>query len=192
MVALVNREIITAANIDITTKGVLGSLADNIDAINGAAVIAGVTATAAELNVLAGVTPGTTKASSGLVVGASKNVDTLAVALVSVGSAGVETPITAHAGGTQAAAFALSATKSVHEVTVVGSANDSVSLPAATGSGDIHWIKNSAAANSLQLYGAGTDTIDGVATATGVAILAGKSRMVVDTAGGKWQSLLGA
>ena len=104
----------------------------------------------------------------------------------------VETGITAHAGGTQAAALALDATKTVHNVTVVGTAADSIKLPLATGSGIQHWIKNSDAAESLQLFGSGTDTIDGIATATGVAIANGKSRLVVDIALGKWVSLLGA
>lgn len=154
--------------------------------------ITGLTATAAELNKNAGVTGGTVTASKTVVVGAAKDVDTLKVALTSVGAGGIEDAITAHVGGTQAAAFALSVSKSVHNVTVVGSAADSVKLPAATGSGDIHWVKNSAAANSLQLYGSGTDTIDAVATATGVAVAAGKSRICVDTAAGLWQSILGA
>lgn len=154
--------------------------------------ITGLTATAAELNFNNTSVAGTSVASKTLVLGANKNTDTLKVALVSLGTAGIEDAITAHAGGTQAAALALSATKSVHNVTVVGSAADSVKLPAATGSGDIHWVKNSAAANSLQLYGAGTDTIDAVATATGVAVAAGKSRICVDTAAGLWQSILGA
>lgn len=104
----------------------------------------------------------------------------------------VETGVTAHAGGTQAAALALDATKTVHNVIVVGTAADSVKLPLAIGSGIQHWIKNSDAAESLQLFGSGTDTIDGIATATGVAIANGKSRLVVDIAVGKWVSLLGA
>lgn len=105
---------------------------------------------------------------------------------------GIETGITAAAGGTQAGALALSSTKSIHNVTIVGSANDSVKLPAATGSGVVHWVKNSAAANSLQLFGASTETIDAVASATGVAVTAGKSRIVVDFATGTWLSILGA
>jgi hypothetical protein len=115
--------------------------------------------------------------------------------LFGFGSGGLELGLTAHAGGTQAAALALSATKSFHEVTTVGSAADSVSLPLCTGSGKIHWVKNSAAANSMQVFGAGTDTIDQVATATGVAVAAGKSRAFIDTAtapAGRWESLLGA
>lgn len=105
---------------------------------------------------------------------------------------GVENTITAHAGGTQGAAFALSATKSIHNITIVGSGNDSVVLPAATGSGTVHWVKNSAAANSAQLFGLGTDTIDAVASGTGVAVAAGKSRIVIDAAAGVWLSILGA
>jgi len=186
----IDRVFVTAANISIEEKKVFGAILDALDA--GVILGAGITATAAELNTNAGVTAGVVTASKTVVVGATKNVDTLGVNLLSVGAAGIETGITAHAGGTQAAALALSATASVHNVTVVGSAADSVKLPLATGSGNIHWVKNSAAANSLQLYGSGTDTIDAVATATGVAIAAGKSRMVVDIAAGLWQSLLGA
>src|SRR6266550_7862785 len=88
--------------------------------------------------------------------------------------------VTAHAGGGQALATVLKSTTSFHEATTVATAADSVALPVlATGSGVIHMIKNSAAANSLQLYGLGTDTIDNVATGTGVAIGAGKSRTCV-------------
>lgn len=185
-----NRNFIRAANVDLITKGIAETLADALDA--GVVLGAGVTATAAELNVNAGVTPGTVTASKTVVAGATKNVDTLGIALLSVGAAGLEPAVTAHAGGTQAAAFALSATASFHDVTVVGTAADSVKLPLATGSGNIHWVKNSAAVNSLQLYGAGTDTIDGVATATGVAIAAGKARLLIDDGAGTWESLLGA
>lgn len=104
---------------------------------------------------------------------------------------GIETGLTAHAGGGQAVALALSGTKSVHNIATVSSASDSVSLPAATGSGAFHFVKNSGAAQ-LQLYGSGTDTIDGVATGTGVALANGKTRICVDVAAGAWQSILGA
>lgn len=105
---------------------------------------------------------------------------------------GIETGLTAHAGGTQAAALALSATKSIHNITTVGTAADSVVLPASTGGGAVHWVKNSAAANSLQLFGLSADTIDGVTAATGVAVAAGKSRICLDFAAGTWLSILGA
>jgi hypothetical protein len=151
-----------------------------------------ISATAAELNKNAGVTAGTVTASKTVVAGASKNLDTLAVALLSVGAAGIETGLTAHAGGGQTSALALSIAKSFHEVTTVGTAADSVKLPAATGSGNIHIVKNSAAANSLQVIGQSTETIDGITSATGVAVAAGKSGIFIDSASGKWQSLLGA
>lgn len=190
--AAMNRQPINAGNFDPAVKSALEKVADAIDALDGAATIVGLTSSAAELNFNDTAVAGIAVASKTLVLGATKNVDTIGVNLLSVGAAGIETGITAHAGGTQAAALALSATASVHNVTVVGSAADSIKLPAATGSGNIHWVKNSAAANSLQLYGTGTDTIDAVATATGVAVAAGKSRMVVDTAAGLWQSIYGA
>src|SRR5689334_14922470 len=60
---------------------------------------------------------------------------------------GIETGITAGVGGTQANAVALSSTKTVHNITTVTSANDSVKLPASTGAGAVHFVKNSAAAN---------------------------------------------
>lgn len=104
-----------------------------------------------------------------------------------------ETGLTAHSGGTQAAALALAAAPTtVHEVTTVGAAADSVKLPLATGSGVVHVVKNSAAVNSMQLYGSGTDTIDGVATATGVAVAAGKARYCIDATAGNWISVAGA
>lgn len=119
-----------------------------------------------------------------------------AAAAVSVGTsfalAGIETGLTAHAGGTQGAALPLSATKAVHNVTVVGTDADSVVLPAATGSGVVHFIKNSDAAQSLQLFGLAADTIDGVAAATGVAVAAGKTRILIDAVAGNWLSILGA
>lgn len=133
-----------------------------------------------------GVALFTVARTTGLVTAAGGIVNTLPPAL------SLETALTAAAGGTQAAALALSATKAVHNVATVATAADSVKLPAATGSGKLHFVKNSAAANSLQLFGASTETIDGVASATGVAIAAGKARLLVDLAAGAWVSLLGA
>lgn len=114
---------------------------------------------------------------------------------VSVGAlfklAGIEDGLTAAAGGTQAAALALSATKSVHRVSTVATAADSVKLPAAT-AGQVHFVMNSAAANSMQVFGSGTDTINDVATATGVAQAAGKGALYVCVSAGKWYRALGA
>lgn len=83
-----------------------------------------------------------------------------------------ETGITAAAGGTQAAARAL--TSAVNEVSVVATAADSVKLPPAVVGREIT-VVNSDAAESMQVFGSGTDTINGVATATGVAQAAGRT-----------------
>jgi hypothetical protein len=83
----------------------------------------------------------------------------------------VATGLTATPGGTQAAALAL--TKTINNVTTCATAADSVKLPlAALGARVV--VRNSGAA-SMQVFGSGTDTINAVATATGVAVGAGKT-----------------
>ena len=76
------------------------------------------------------------------------------------------TGLTAHAGGGKTNALKLTAT--INEIAVVASGADSVLLPPGV-PGDVVVIIN-AGANALQVFGSGTDTIDGVATATGVAL----------------------
>ena len=51
---------------------------------------------------------------------------------------------------------------------------------------------NSAATNSLQIYGLAADTINGITSSTGVALLAGKSAVFVDYAAGTWFMLKSA
>lgn len=104
--------------------------------------------------------------------------------------------ITAAAGGTQAKAIAnatLALGYGVHVVTTVASGNDSVAMERlATGTRYMTWVYNADASDSMQLFGQGTDTIDGVATGTGVAIAAGRGRLLYDYALGKWLSFYGA
>lgn len=116
---------------------------------------------------------------------------TFSGAVVSGGS--VVTGITAHAGGGQASATAL--TGAINRVDTVASAADSVALPAPTVVGQEVVVINNAAVNSMQVFGSGTDTINGVATATGVAQAAGKiaTYVAVTTgAGAAWFRLLSA
>jgi hypothetical protein len=94
--------------------------------------------------------------------------------------ASAATGITAHAGGTQAAAFALDATKFVHQVTTVGSAADSVALPTPI-PGTCYLISNEAASNSMQLFAITPVTINGAATATGIAVAAKKGEFCCAT-----------
>jgi hypothetical protein len=106
---------------------------------------------------------------------------------------GKEDTLTAHAGGTQAAALALSASVPVHIITVCATAADSVKLPTCV-AGEIHIVWNFGA-ESAQVFGNGTSTINGVATATGVALPAGKGAIFYGrTAGaaGAWLMILGA
>lgn len=100
--------------------------------------------------------------------------------------------VTAFAGGGQASATQL--TGNAANVTVVATAADSVKLPLAV-AGALFFLTNSDAADSMQVFGAGTDTINGVATATGVAQAAGKSAVywaVTSAPGGKWLRVLSA
>lgn len=88
-----------------------------------------------------------------------------------------ETGITAKAGGGQSSATKLTA--QVSWVDTVASGNDSVKLPPITNKpgtlgsvGTILFVGNNGA-NSMQVYGASPDKINGVATGTGVAVAAG-------------------
>lgn len=83
--------------------------------------------------------------------------------------ASVEDGITATAGGTKALAYPLFAT--VNRISVCATNNDSVKLPPNPNVGQIVQIINDGAANAA-VFGANSDTIDGVATATGVVITA--------------------
>src|SRR5437899_2224040 len=73
--------------------------------------------------------------------------------------------ITAKAGGTQAAATPL--TGAINKISTVASAQDSVRLPASIPGMAVVVINDGA--QPLQVFGAGTDTIADVATATGVS-----------------------
>lgn len=85
----------------------------------------------------------------------------------------VVTGLTAHAGGGQASALLL--TGQTNSVDTVATAADSVKLPPPQFVGQQINVLNNAGANSMQVFGSGTDTINGVATGTGVAQAAGKS-----------------
>lgn len=127
------------------------------------------------------------------------NPQTLAVALGLIGGtmevSAASIAITALAGGGQANATQLF--EGINVVTVVATATDSVKLPAAT-AGAVVFVKNADAADSMTVFGFGTDTIDGVASATGNPQAAGKGKLYYATTGigdgvaGTWVSLLGA
>lgn len=72
--------------------------------------------------------------------------------------------LTAHSGGGQASALAL--VSYVNNISTVAAVGDSVRLPVSA-AGMVIAVGNSAT-NAMQVYGAGTDTINAVATGTGV------------------------
>lgn len=99
--------------------------------------------------------------------------------------------VTAHAGGGQASATQLTGTMA--NVSTVATAADSVKLPEAN-AGAFYMLRNSAA-NSMQVFGYGTDTINAVATGTGVAQAATTSALYFCTSSapaGKWFRVLSA
>jgi hypothetical protein len=97
--------------------------------------------------------------------------------------------ITAHAGGTRAAAVALTA--NVNHITVCATLNDSVALPPAIAGLSV-FIANDGAANAKVYAAVGTsDTIDGVAAATGVTLSAANRAEFLAVANGVWVSTAG-
>ena len=96
----------------------------------------------------------------------------------------VQDSITASTTHTQAGAFALSAQCS--RVTVVASAGDAVKAPYAATPGAWFEVINSAGVNSLQLYALGSDTLNGTAGTTGIAVAAGKQAIMTCYTAGAW------
>lgn len=83
----------------------------------------------------------------------------------------VDTGVTAYAGGGQTNAVLL--TGKWNNVTTVATAGDSVKLtPSVVG---ISQVVTNSGANPMQVFGSGTDTINGIATATGVLQAVGTS-----------------
>lgn len=105
-----------------------------------------------------------------------------------LGTSSATAALTATAGGTKAAALAL--TSSVNQVSVCASLNDSVLLPPAK-SGVSCLVRNDGA-QTLAVYGAGTDTINTASTATAFAVAAGKTAIFAAYADGAWCAVLSA
>lgn len=97
--------------------------------------------------------------------------------------------IVAHSGGTQAAAFGLTAF--LNEIDTVAADNDSVKLPPAEPGTEV--IINNNGAHTLAVYGAGADTIAAQGStaqqpaATGVTQTTGVSTNYICTTPGQWK-----
>jgi hypothetical protein len=104
----------------------------------------------------------------------------------------VASGLVATPGGVQATALLLPGV--VNYVGTVATAADAVRLAPAPSLNDSILVVNQGAA-SMQVFGSGTDTINGVATATGVAQAAGVAALYICTAVGavnKWNRFLQA
>jgi hypothetical protein len=105
---------------------------------------------------------------------------------------GVTTGLTA--GTTQTAAGATALTGAINTVTVVGTDNDGVILPAGRGQGDTILVANLDAAQDIKLYPNTGGTINGAAANTPLVV--GQQQVVectqIGTDGLTWLVLLGA
>jgi hypothetical protein len=97
--------------------------------------------------------------------------------------------ISAHAGGGQALATPIRTACTL--IAVCATLGDSVQVPPAVG-GQLLWITNAGAASSQIFASPGTDTINGVANATGIALAAGKSITLMSPLAGAWFGILSA
>lgn len=103
--------------------------------------------------------------------------------------------VTAHAGGGQANATLLG--YGLNTVTVVATAADSVKLPPSY-PGAIVIIDNQDSADATTVYGSGIDTVNGVATGTGVSLAHAKACIYIasatgtSTAAANWTTILTA
>lgn len=137
--------------------------------VTGADLVA-VTATAAEIDKLAGVTAGTTTASKALVVDSSKTLDVLNISALYTSVASK----TAGTTQTQAGATAITSTITLG---TTGNANDGYLLPAMT-AGRILIIHN-LSANAAKVYANGTETLNGTAGNAGSTTLTASKTMLV-------------
>lgn len=91
--------------------------------------------------------------------------------------------LTAFAGGGQGGALQL--TSQVSRIATVATAGDSVKLPPALIGSWVVVVNKGA--NPMQVFGAGTDTINGIATATGISQGINTNAMYVCTVAGNWE-----
>lgn len=103
----------------------------------------------------------------------------------------LEAGITAHAGGTKAAAYQLA--NQINQVSVCATGGDSLLLPLGKVGMSVLIINDGAAA--AQVFGKSNDTIDGIATGTGVVLTNAKRCWYhctsVASGVGAWQSNMG-
>ena len=104
----------------------------------------------------------------------------------SIPTGSATTGITAHSGGGQGSAVAL--TSYINEVSTVGAGGDSVVLPASV-AGMSLIVKNSAASNSMNVFPASGDKINALSANSAFAMAAAARIMFFCAAAGQWWTL---
>lgn len=94
----------------------------------------------------------------------------------------VQVGLTAHAGGGQANATQL--INGYNQVSTTVTAGDSVKLPPSAPGMSVD-VRNAGAA-AMQVFGSGTDTINGVAFGTGISQAAGTTALYICQTAGAW------
>lgn len=95
----------------------------------------------------------------------------------------VATSVTARAGGGKDNATPITSANA--RITTVATAADSVLIPSPR-SGDVMFLRNDDAADAAQVFAAGTATINGAATGTGVSLAAQKVALLQCFVDGAW------
>jgi hypothetical protein len=99
--------------------------------------------------------------------------------------------LTAHAGGGQALATAIPGNVQIARVTVVGSAADSVILPASVSGLEIT-VVNAAAANAMNVFPAVGEIVNALAANAAFSVAAGKTCTFYCATSGQWHTQLSA
>lgn len=132
----------------------------------------------AALNLVATATLGTSSAGKALVADANGNILIAGQLYQSF----VDSITAQHTSPSQSTATAL--TGMINRITTVTASGDAVKLPASVAGLEIQVVNHGA--NPVQVYGAGTDTINDVATATGVSQMQGSSVVYSCVTAGAW------
>ena len=127
---------------------------------------------------------------SGRVIAFNAGVGLHDLSMLASGNGWSAASITAHAGGTRTPATPI--TTALTLIAVCATTADSCALPPAMG-GQVLWVTNGGAA-SAQLFAdpSTSDTINGVAAATGIALASGKSITLFSPLAGSWFGVLSA
>lgn len=112
------------------------------------------------------------------------------LSLLASGNGWSAASITAHAGGTRAPATPIRS--AITLIAVCATAADSCMLPPAVGGQMLMIINAGAASSQLFADSSTSDTINGVAAATGIALAAGKAISLASPIAGAWFGVLSA